>query len=570
VHRCVLFVLFAGTCLWLAAGATAEIYEVHPDGGGDFASIQAAIDHAITGDTILLADGTFAGPGNRDLDFLGKAITVRSISGDPQACTIDCGGSSGAPHRGVLFQSGETAAAVLEGIGIHSGLVSGEAPHQAGGGILCLGASPTLTNLVISGCTAGDGEDGTGGGMYCESSGATLTGVTFSSNQAGGMHRTGHGGGLYAKRSTLLLEQVEFTGNTAGSGYGSGYGGGLYADSCEIDVQECRFASNTAGSSDYGSGAGGGCYASHSTVVLESSRFESNHTQDIGAGAYLHGCAAIVLQVEFVANSAGFPSGAGGGLYVSEPQLTWIREALFAENYVYALGGGLYCEGNPPIERCTFCANATAFGDPGAAIYCQSGTPEIEDTIVAFHPMGIPLDGGTPVLSCCDVYGNADGDYVGSIAGQEAVRDNFSLDPLFCDASAEDFRLQEDSPCSGGVCVLVGAYGAGCEDPGAVGADSPQAAGWALADPVPNPFTVGSRLDFQVPQGAGARRLSLSIHDAAGRAVRLLTDGPREAGAHSQIWDGRDDAGRDLPNGVYYVRLAAGAITLSRRAILIR
>jgi pectin methylesterase-like acyl-CoA thioesterase len=55
----------------------ASVYVVRPDGSGDFPTIQAAIDAAIDGDTVELADGTFRGDGNRDPDYLGKAITVR-------------------------------------------------------------------------------------------------------------------------------------------------------------------------------------------------------------------------------------------------------------------------------------------------------------------------------------------------------------------------------------------------------------------------------------------------------------------------------------------------------------
>ncbi|MHC4501634.1 MAG: hypothetical protein ACYS21_21310 [Planctomycetota bacterium] len=67
-----------------------------------FATIQKAIDSAFNGDTVIVADGTYTGPGNRDIDFLGKAITVRSESG-PENCIIDCENSG----RGFYFDDGE-------------------------------------------------------------------------------------------------------------------------------------------------------------------------------------------------------------------------------------------------------------------------------------------------------------------------------------------------------------------------------------------------------------------------------------------------------------------------------
>ncbi len=62
-------------------------------------NIQAGIDIAIDGDILLLADGTYSGTGNYNINFHGKAITVRSVNG-PDRCIIDCRHSG----RGFLFK----------------------------------------------------------------------------------------------------------------------------------------------------------------------------------------------------------------------------------------------------------------------------------------------------------------------------------------------------------------------------------------------------------------------------------------------------------------------------------
>ena len=67
-----------------------RIIYVDDDGPADFNSIQAAINDSNDGDTVIVADGTYTGPGNRDIDFLGKAITVRSENG-PEHPNLDYG-----------------------------------------------------------------------------------------------------------------------------------------------------------------------------------------------------------------------------------------------------------------------------------------------------------------------------------------------------------------------------------------------------------------------------------------------------------------------------------------------
>ena len=101
--------------------AFAAEYLVKPDGTGDYPTIQAAIDAATAGDTILLADGVFKGPGNRNLDLKGKAITVRSRSGYPGDVTIDAEGVQWIPQRGFDFKTGEGPDSVVRDITITGG-----------------------------------------------------------------------------------------------------------------------------------------------------------------------------------------------------------------------------------------------------------------------------------------------------------------------------------------------------------------------------------------------------------------------------------------------------------------
>jgi hypothetical protein len=83
----------ARTLLGLLIIAALAIAPAHADTlhvPGEYATIQDAIDASVDGDIVEIADGTYTGAGNKNLDFGGRAITVRSAAGDPTFCIIDC------------------------------------------------------------------------------------------------------------------------------------------------------------------------------------------------------------------------------------------------------------------------------------------------------------------------------------------------------------------------------------------------------------------------------------------------------------------------------------------------
>jgi hypothetical protein len=84
----------------------------------------------------------------------------------------------------------------------------------------------------------------------------------------------------------------------------------------------------------------------------------------------------------------------------------------------------------------------------------------------------------------------------------------------------------------------------------------------------PNPFTFETTIRYTVPTGGSAT--SIRLYDIRGRLVRTLDNGSRAGGEFEAVWDGRDEAGRRLPAGVYFCRAEIGDWRETRKMVLIR
>ncbi|HET9886672.1 MAG TPA: FlgD immunoglobulin-like domain containing protein [bacterium] len=89
----------------------------------------------------------------------------------------------------------------------------------------------------------------------------------------------------------------------------------------------------------------------------------------------------------------------------------------------------------------------------------------------------------------------------------------------------------------------------------------------ALHPGVPNPFRSQTQIRFDLPQDTSLR---LCIYDVEGRLVRTLASGMESAGSRSVVWDGRDDAGREVAAGVFFSKLEAKGKVLVQKSILLR
>jgi parallel beta-helix repeat protein len=205
-----------------------------------YETIQQAIDDANDYDIIVVTIGTYTGTGNRDIKFLGKAITVQSI--DPNnfdivaATIIDPNGSESDQHRGFDFSNQEGPNSVLDGL-----TITNAGSSFYGGAIQCWNySSPTIKNCIITQNSA----QGRGGGIACiENSSPTITNCIITNNIA----TRGYGGGIACfNNSSPTITNGIITGNSAvGSGH---HGGGIYChDHSNATINNCIISGNTAG-----------------------------------------------------------------------------------------------------------------------------------------------------------------------------------------------------------------------------------------------------------------------------------------------------------------------------------
>ncbi len=185
---------------------------------GDLPTIQEAIDRAVNWDHILVADGTYTGPGNKNLDTRGKALVLESENG-ADLCVIDCENSG----RGFYIHSGEDENTVIRGFTVVHG------DMETGGGACFYQSSPMIISCVFMLNNAVYG-----GGVEINSSEPVFVDSSFLANSA-----TTYGGGAVCNGAPVF-RRCTFAGNDAISG------GGIHVDSGYPRFITTTFSENVA------------------------------------------------------------------------------------------------------------------------------------------------------------------------------------------------------------------------------------------------------------------------------------------------------------------------------------
>lgn len=289
-------------------------------GDGVYRTIQAAVTASLDGQTVLVADGNWAG-----FAYNGKDITVDSVNGS---------GSTFIQGSGTLVDFNNTAGgsnSTLRGFTVRNGTV---------------GVSSNGSDVVIQQCVI---ENNSAQGINHLSGNLDPLVVEDSviRNNHPGVQTTNSG-------AVMTLRRTAVTGNSvAGSGAGILSGGGNYT------LESCTLSDNIAGAS------GGALYNSNAAfvMVMRDSVLEGNRANGGGGGALAFNAAGTVTVERTILR--GNRASANGGAVWHQGGRYNFTNSTFSGNYAVGNGGGVMMATNtgyPTFNSCTFSGNSAGLG----------------------------------------------------------------------------------------------------------------------------------------------------------------------------------------------------------------
>jgi hypothetical protein len=346
-------------------------------------TIQSAIDAADYGDTVLVAPGTY----HENINFRGKAITVKSESGRPEDTIID-GGSA---NPVVSFISGEGRGSTINGFTLQNGRAGIDSQGAIdGGGIKVQSSSPTITNNLIT------------------------------NNQAC------QGGGIGVDAGSPLIQRNTIINNVCNLCSGRGGGGISIWGLSSVEILDNVIANNGMGSRGLGK-EGGGIYMSGAgALIIKRNIIKGNGIADGQGGgiSIVNNSNTLIVQNLITGNQAN----EGGGIYwiaSGGPGLILVNNTI-ADNDSGS-GSGISAFGFGARTELT---NNIIVAKPGqSGLYCNNSFDQSQPG-ARFN--NIFSAGGTAYGGVCSDMTGTDG--------------NISVDPLFTNPTQGDYHLQQLSP----------------------------------------------------------------------------------------------------------------------------
>ncbi len=88
-----------------------------------------------------------------------------------------------------------------------------------------------------------------------------------------------------------------------------------------------------------------------------------------------------------------------------------------------------------------------------------------------------------------------------------------------------------------------------------------------LAQNYPNPFNPSTTISFQL---TATSEVSLAIYNSQGQLVKQVAKAKYASGKHVVVWDGRNENGVRVANGVYVCMLRAGEFVAQKKLVLLK
>jgi hypothetical protein len=598
-------VMTIGLIMLLCGSMTAGTIKVP----ADYATIQAGINAAFPGDTVLVADGTYY----ENIDFKGKAITVAShflIDGDTTHVdsTIIDGSKPSDPNIGsvVTFQSGEDTTSVLYGFTITggSGTLSPSQQFRVGGGVFCISnGCKIIANKIINNSVTGPAA--LGGGLAAVPASRTafvvLKDNQIEHNMVTASSTMAHSGGVHLECSAnIAANSISYNTCIGTENCIQAVAGGIgcfgeqpiYA--CEIIMENNTVTHNSVLSyCNPGYPFSGGVFITYCNGRMSHNEISYNEVWDytnLGAcaiGVNMGFCPdSFIIDGNIIRGNAEKQrtrDSYGGGINVNSGSGSIsVINNIFEGNFADYGGGVLVFETSKvQIVNNTIINNKATYGG-GISIH-QNATCYVMNTIVwgnqAPTHAGIHVESGSIHVAYCDVQGGWTGtanknfdpelDADSLLYSSRCIGAGFhSFDfggGMVCAAPSTDIngRLRPYPP---GSKPDIGAWESLLDTVETVGIEQrvnrelPQS--FTLKQNYPNPFNPSTTIEFVLPK---ASFVTLKIYSLLGKEVATLVAEQQSAGIHKFNWDARG-----LASGVYLYRLQAGEFTQIRKLVLIR
>jgi hypothetical protein len=497
-----------------------------------YPTIQAGLNVAQSGDTVLVEPGTFV----ENLTWPYTDGIVLTSEYGPDTTFIDGNGSG----RVIDFPSiSFSKSTEITGFTIQNGYA------VQGGGIITNGSPFIYGNTIQHNTAEGMSTWVYGGGIFCNGSGSpTIENNLIQGNAAKGQYWN-YGGGIYIDNGNYALiigNTIEYDSTVGGSW---NYGSGIYCDGgSSPDIRHNIIQYNRAVLGSRGHGAG--IYVDdNSNAYILSNLIIYNTTQsgswNYGGGILINSGATVINNTIAENSCVGGNWNYGGGIRIYDSTNT-IENNIVVNN-IASSGGGIY-----------------------------AGT------------------GGYATLLNNDVWNNTGGNYSGISPGSNDI----SIDPIFVSGPLGGYYLSQtaagqgqDSPCIDYGTTLAESLGLNTyttrtdtvPDSGFVdlGYHYPTGTPTSLHEKEPSTQIFSLGVYPSLVHSSCRIELSLSseqfieviIYDICGRVADEVYRGLLSAGDHFWVWNGKNIKGKGISTGTYFVTVHTEKSTIHSRKVIV-